>query len=153
MVKTSCGAECVTCEGLAAICFLSSPVFYRRTAHLSCQDHGCWRPIARRLMEPLLVVRPQIAWHTVARVPHALGISQIDLLRLDGPLQPLHEHIVQSPAAGIHADVHPPCWGTHKIRTHVVQDMSMKIVCTPRSSAMVDSPDVMVGTPPRARGS
>src|SRR5262245_8385367 len=109
MVKTSGGATYVTGEGLAVICCLSSPVFCRRTAYLPCQVHGCWRPIARRLMEPLLVGKPPIVCHTVARVPHALGISQIDLLRLDRPPQPLHEYVVQSPAAAIHADVHPPC--------------------------------------------
>src|SRR5262245_6187815 len=80
MVKTSGGATYVTGEGLAVMCCLSRPVFYRRMAHLPCQVHGCWRPIARRLMEPLPVGKPPIACHTVARAPNATGILQIDLL-------------------------------------------------------------------------
>lgn len=75
-----------------------------KTAHPLGQVHGRWRPIAQRLMEPFSVVKAKISCQTLARVPHTLVVSQIDLLIFDTPPQPLHKHVVQGPPAAIHAD-------------------------------------------------
>src|SRR6266480_2114350 len=67
----------------------------------------CRCPITQGLMEPLLVVERNVSCHMLARVPHALVVSPIDLLICDRPPQPLHEHVVQGPAAAVHADTDP----------------------------------------------
>ena len=60
-----------------------------RTAPPACQGHGRRRPIAPRLMEPGLVVKPDISCHTLARVPHAL-VSRRETSRIrDTPPQAL----------------------------------------------------------------
>ena len=68
------------------------------------QVHGRGRPIAQGLMQPFPVVKAKIPCQTLARVPHALVVLQIDLLIFDTPPQTLHKHVVQGPPAAIHAD-------------------------------------------------
>ena len=55
-------------------------------------------------MEPLLVVERKVSCQMLARVPHALVVSQIDLLIFDAVPQPLHTHVIQGAAAAIRTD-------------------------------------------------
>jgi hypothetical protein len=69
----------------------------------------CWGSVAERLVQALVVVKRNIARQPLARVPHALIVSQIHLLRCDRPPQPLHTHVVQGPPAAIPTDADPSC--------------------------------------------
>ena len=55
-------------------------------------------------MGPFLVVKPNISYQVLARLPDALVVSRIDLLPLDRPPQPFHKDIVRAPPAATHAD-------------------------------------------------
>ena len=73
-------------------------------ASVSAMVDRRWRPVAQGLMEPCFVVKPKISCQMLARVPHALVVSHIDVLVLHTAPQPLDKHVIQRPPTAIHAD-------------------------------------------------
>src|SRR6185437_11552169 len=63
-----------------------------------------WRPIAQRLVRPLLIVEPQPAADTLTGFGHRTVRLDIHLLIFQAAPQPLDEDVVQKSPFTIHAD-------------------------------------------------
>src|SRR6266498_5113154 len=63
------------------------------------------RSIVEGLMEPLMVVKLEIAGQPYPRLAGRRIILQIHLLPLDGAPQPLREYVVQRATASIHTNL------------------------------------------------
>ena len=62
------------------------------------------RPVAQRLMQPLLVVEPQPAANALARLRNRAIRFDEHVLILQAAPQPLDKDVVQEPPLAIHAD-------------------------------------------------
>src|ERR1700676_3646339 len=65
-----------------------------------------WRPIAQRLVRPLLVVEPQPAADALTRFGDRTIRLDIHLLIFQTAPQPLNENVVQKSPFAVHADPH-----------------------------------------------
>src|ERR1700692_3665031 len=63
-----------------------------------------WRPIAQRLVWPLLIVEPQPAADALTRFGHRTIRFDVHLLIFQAAPQPLDEDVVQKSSLSVHAD-------------------------------------------------
>src|SRR5215212_11563066 len=70
-------------------------------------ENRTWRPVAQRLVQPLLVIKAQPAANASARLRNrAIGFDE-HVLVLQATPQPLDEDVVQKATLAIHADPDP----------------------------------------------
>src|SRR5215470_10584367 len=65
-----------------------------------------WCLVVERLVRALVVVESEITRQGLASLPWIGIISEIDLLVLDRPPQPLHKDVVERPPFAVHTDLH-----------------------------------------------
>src|SRR5215467_13228979 len=66
------------------------------------------RPVAQRLVRPLLVVEREVPPQPLAQLRHRLVAAQVQLLVLHTPPKTLHKDVIQAPAPPVHAHLNPP---------------------------------------------
>src|SRR5207249_8807584 len=65
------------------------------------------RPVVQGLVRTPLVVIGEVPPQPLLQLRHRLVPPQVDVLVLDRPPQPLHEHVVQAPPSPVHTHRHP----------------------------------------------
>src|SRR5256885_14633717 len=85
----------------------ASPLPGRPPLRSALPVHRRRRPVIQGLMQTLLVVIREVPAEPALQLRHPLVPPQVEVLILDRPPQPFHEHVVQAPALAVHAHLHP----------------------------------------------